>query len=417
MRFLLTTFGSSGDLNPFLCLAQELKQRGHTAVLAGNPTWEEGIRRAGIEFRPAGPIVNVEEISSVPDVLSKEGWGPKAARAFITHCLEPGYEKTLEDLLLAAPEFDCLISHHVVLMAHIVAEKTGIPYVSAILAPCMSPSRDTLPAGTPFHPLKGAIGKAINSAIWRLGRRKIRGVLDSGVNRFRTAHGLPAMSNTFFQSVSSRLVLYLYSEHFYPRCSDWTNGKHLTGFTFWDTAGEPEPELVEFLNAGAKPVLFTLGTLAVANPLGFYEAASDAVKGSKYRAILLVGKGKRASIGAVPENVFVAEYAPYGWLMPRCAVAVHQCGIGTTAQALRAGIPSIGCPFSFDQLNNALRLVELGAGRCLNFKSRTAEKMRRTIGEVMNGSMSARAAAIGQEIRKENGAARACDVLEEYMVR
>lgn len=51
---------------------------------------------------------------------------------------------------------------------------------------------------------------------------------------------------------------------------------------------------------------------------------------------------------------------PYGWLFPKCSVAIHHGGSGTTAAALRAGVPQIICPFILDQFYWAERMNWIG---------------------------------------------------------
>src|SRR5690606_34260805 len=67
----------------------------------------------------------------------------------------------------------------------------------------------------------------------------------------------------------------------------------------------------------------------------------------------------------LPETVFAIDYAPYSEVFPFAEVVVHQAGVGTTAQVLRSGRPSLAVPFGADQYDNAARLERLGCGTSL----------------------------------------------------
>ncbi len=149
----------------------------------------------------------------------------------------------------------------------------------------------------------------------------------------------------------------------------------------------------------------------VANPQDFFNEAAEGMRGQKERAVLLVGDMKNAPKD-VPSNVFVHDHAPYGWIMPRCSVVAHQCGIGTTAQALRAGLPAVACPYAFDQPQNAVALEATGAALFLPARKRTASQLIRAMRIVSEGEVAQRAAEIGRKLREEDGAVRACELLE-----
>lgn len=64
----------------------------------------------------------------------------------------------------------------------------------------------------------------------------------------------------------------------------------------------------------------------------------------------------------LPNNILYCEYAPFSKLLPVSSALVHHGGIGTCAQALRAGVPQLLTPFGMDQYDNSSRLAELGVG-------------------------------------------------------
>jgi rhamnosyltransferase subunit B len=176
-------------------------------------------------------------------------------------------------------------------------------------------------------------------------------------------------------------------------------------------------ELAAFLSAGPAPVVFTLGSSAVFDARPFYTESLQAVQEMELRAVLLIGRDARNALqGKVPDTVFVAEYTPYSELLPRAAVTVHQGGIGTTAQALRAGRPMIVMPFSHDQPDNARRVERLGVGRVIPRGRYRAVRLAQELNTLLTKQTYATAAArTASEMAAEDGVRAACDGLEAFI--
>jgi UDP:flavonoid glycosyltransferase YjiC (YdhE family) len=120
----------------------------------------------------------------------------------------------------------------------------------------------------------------------------------------------------------------------------------------------------------------------------------------------------------LPDGVAVFNYAPYGELLPRAAAVVHQGGVGTTGQSLRAGIPMLVVPFNHDQPDNAARVTRLGVARNLTRESYKARRVAKELAELLgNPSYSSAAKEVGEQVRAENGAARAVDLIVGLMRR
>jgi len=233
------------------------------------------------------------------------------------------------------------------------------------------------------------------------------------VNRLRAKHGLRPIRDAIFEAHSPVLNLQLYSEHFAPRPPDWSAEKRVAGFCYYDPPGAAlAPEIEEFLGRGEPPVLFTLGSTAVQKPGAFYSSAVEALEALGLRGILLIGLEKNRPV-RLPGSILAAPYAPYGLLMPRVRAVAHQCGIGTLSHALRAGVPSVACPFAFDQPNNARRLEALGVAELVLPHQRDARSIGQALQRLLAGDAPARAQRLGGLIRAEDGVARACAILEE----
>jgi rhamnosyltransferase subunit B len=413
MKFLLTTWGSDGDLHPLLALGQEMLRRGHEVTLAGNPHWREMVEQSCITFIPMGPRQSSDMVFGHPEVISSKKFGLASLSSLMRIGVAPMLEESYQVLCEAAQDHDVLVAHFLVFAAGTVAEKTGIDWATISLAPGVVPSRHTMPAGSYLQPFSGVIGEIGNHLFWRLCGYSTQHIVDPYVNRLRKKIGLSSRREVFYKGTSPRLNLQLCSSHFAQRPLDWSSEKKQAGFCYWDPLDTfvPSLSLQKFLLAGPKPWLFTLGTAAVTQPGGFYTTAIEAMRGIPERAIILTGLPQNNFID-LPSNVFVLNYAPYGWIIPRCSVVAHHCGIGTISHVLRAGLPSVTCPFAFDQPNNAMRLQALGVAKYLPPAERTASGFRAAMRKVEEGPMVARAQGISERLREENGPERACEILE-----
>lgn len=197
---------------------------------------------------------------------------------------------------------------------------------------------------------------------------------------------------------------------------DWPPHTIQTGFTFYDAAsGALPPELQAFLDAGAPPVVFTLGSAAVLDPGAFFHESIEAAERLGIRALVIAGDSQPKE--TPPPNVHVTGYAPYSATFARAAAIVHQGGIGTTAQALRAGKPMIVVPYGFDQPDNAARVRRLGVAETISRGKYNSKRVISALRRVLDDSAyTQRAELISQQVRAENGVRGACDALETLQV-
>jgi rhamnosyltransferase subunit B len=413
MRWLLTSWGSHGDLHPFLALGRGLMARGHDVTLVGHPDWEADTAVAGIRFVSTGEPSREDFIRDHPEIMSMKWGGLVSLRTLVHRAIAPGFDHTMAALLAEAPTHDAIVAHHFAFPAPVVAELTGLPWATVSLAPGVVPSAYSLPGANFSRAGRGFLGRQWNRFIWSGGEMISRVMVDPVVNRLRAKHGLRPVRDAIFEAHSPVLNLQLYSEHFASRPPDWSAEKRIAGFCYYDPPGAaPAPEIEEFLDRGEPPVLFTLGSVAVQNPGKFFNSAAGALEILGLRGILLIGPEKNRP-ARLPGTILAIPYAPYGLLMPRVRAVAHQCGIGTLSHALRADVPSVACPFAFDQPNNARRIEELGVAEIVLPHQHDARHIGRALERLLAGDAPVRAQRLGGLIRAEDGVARACAILEE----
>ena len=195
---------------------------------------------------------------------------------------------------------------------------------------------------------------------------------------------------------------------------------HLTGFVYYDRQGElpgiseeDDLQIDKFLRSGPPPVLFTLGSSVVMHPGEFFHESIAAVHALGVRAVLLAGGGHQQIHDPLSDSIMVARYLPFSKIMPSAAVVVHQGGIGTTAQALRAGRPMLVVPWSHDQPDNAERVQRLGVGRTIPRSRYYAPRVEDEIRNLLiNATYQECTRDIAARIAAEDGVTNACSAIE-----
>jgi UDP:flavonoid glycosyltransferase YjiC (YdhE family) len=248
-------------------------------------------------------------------------------------------------------------------------------------------------------------------------RQVKKGFTHKEYDKFRDELGLPDRGSPVFEGQHSPTrLLALFSPLFAQPQPDWPPQARVTGFAFYDGRNESQTpsELIEFLDAGPAPIVFTLGSSAVWVAQDFYRESIAAAKLLKRRAVLLIGDERNQPAETLPAEIMAVDYAPFEALLPRAAAVVHHGGVGTTSQGLRAGVPTLIVPFAFDQPDNAAHAARLGGSRTLPRAKYQAARVAHELDILLTKPEHAqRARETGEQIRTEKGASVACDLIEQ----
>lgn len=409
-RIVLCTFGSLGDLHPVLALAVELTRRGHTAIVATSPCYEARVHAAGLEFHAVRPDVNVAD----PAILRRAMDPRDGLRYIVCELIMPYLRESYEDTAMAVRGADLLVTHPVTLSAFLLGQQGSVPWASVALAPvslisvhdmCVFPG---FPAAEWLARRGPGFQRLLIKAIEAMFRRHWKPFYD-----FQKELGLPPSRNPVLYGHSPQLVLGLFSPQLAAPQPDWPPSAHLAGFPFFEQREQNPPELQRFLDAGEPPIVFTLGSAAVGAAGNFFAESVEIARQLKRRAVLLIGHDPANLPTALPPGIIAVPYAPHAAVFPRACVNVHQGGIGTTGEAMRAGRPMLVVPYSHDQPDHAYRLRKLGVARTLpRPKFSTASATREIAALLEDNRYPVRASEIGGLIRAENGTKTACDLLE-----
>jgi UDP:flavonoid glycosyltransferase YjiC (YdhE family) len=179
--------------------------------------------------------------------------------------------------------------------------------------------------------------------------------------------------------------------------------------------GAMPEELENFLQSGDAPIVFTLGSAAVMDPRDFFEQSIKAAKILQKRAVMLYGIFNEPPTGLDDQRVGF-DYAPYGELFSRASVVVHQGGVGTTSQVLRAGVPMVVMPYSHDQPDNAARCRRLGLAEVVSRDDYNADSISAKLRKIINDNSYRESARRAKSIvDSEDGTRSACDAIEQVL--
>jgi rhamnosyltransferase subunit B len=410
LRALIFAAGSDGDIHPHLGLASEIAARSHDVLFLTSFDYLDLARSCGlnalsiIDTREKDDFEGAKKLSPLKKIQSRANF---FSRKVTTLC-ESVAEQLDECSILIAPPFACPI-------AKLLHLRYRVPYVSTVLSPASLCSLRNPPAfksGEWFcnlpWPARRLLFRSLESLVIDPGFRwQLKDLLRS--------MNIPAPYRVMTQwSFSPQKILGLFAEWFCPRAEDWPAQLEFTGFPLFHphTHGQQLPlDLKSFLDAGSPPVVFTAGT-ETKTARNFFEIALRTTETLGVRAVFLSRLADQ--LPALPASIHYAHYASLQSLLPRAAGIVHHGGIGTTAQAMRAGIPQLILPGRLDQFDNAQHVEALGCGmveKNLRGSEGATEKLR----QLLHSPQIANACRAAQDrvVPGSTACGRAADLIEE----
>jgi len=389
VQFTLATIGSAGDLFPFLWIGRALQARGHRVEFLGPEQHAPYAAAAGLHFHglPADPAV-----LDHPDL-----WHATRGLAVVWQATRPAMAQ-LPALVnaLGTEQQHVLLAHPLALPEADLcrAAQPSLKVAAAFLAPSNLPTvHDPLLLGP--WPVPRWVPHGARRWLWRaLAARFIDPVALPGLNAARAAQGLAPIRNLIDYLLQvPDLSLALFPDWFAMPQPDWPQPLHQAGFPLYDAGPDaaPNAQLRAFLDTGPAPVVFTPGT-GNRQAKAYFDAAAQAVAALGLRAIFLTPHREQVP-GALPSSICWQDYVSLTPLLPQVAALVHHGGIGTTAEALRAGTPQLVVPLAHDQFDNAARVMALGAGASLHASKVTPARMAAALRAVVGVEPVARSCA------------------------
>ncbi len=415
MRVLLATFGSFGDVNPYIGLASALQKRGHEGVVAAPEAYREVVEREGLPFRPLRPDADLQDREALARVMD-----PKTGVFYLLEeVLLPALRESYDDLLAAVQDCDVFVSHTMVYAGPLVADATGLPWASGTLQPMAFMSPYDPPILSPMQELAWVrhLGRWPNAALFGLGRLAVKKWVRP-IEELRRSLNLPLRKNPIYEGqFSPQLALALFSRELGAPQPDWPRSALQPGFVTYAGSHGPttlSAELRDFLDAGEAPIVFTRGTSSVTSLDALFDEGLAAARQLGLRAIFVGDKHETLLGGhdALGSQFLHVGSAPFMPLFAEACLVVHPGGVGTVGISMLAGRPSLIVPVSADHPDNAARMVKLGVARTLRPKQCSAARLANELQQLRQPGWLQRAEALARRVRAEPGAAGACDALE-----
>jgi len=412
MKITILTYGSRGDVQPFLALAVALQKRGHSVTLAGPHRFASLVagQAAGVLFAPLAG--DPEQISIGINAAGGNVYRMVSAIKEYVTGIAP---QVVSQAMNASAEAELLIHSFLFTTGgHSLARQLGIADVSIQTFPMFAPTGDF--PNVAFPPL----GRAGNYLSHWLATQIFQHGGNSGFRNIQhlLPDSFPRRLYWPFEGAYLTPLLIACSPSVIPAWPGWPENVHLTGYFFLDDEQYEPPEvLTRFLQNGPPPVCVTFGSMVNAGAARNHEMVRNALEKCGERAVILTGWGEFEP-AAEAENMLYLEAAPHGWLFPRCKAVIHHGGAGTTAAGLRAGIPNIVIPHAADQPFWGRRVRALGAGPApIPVQSLSVARLLAALADCENTTLTSTARSIGRSILAEKGLDTAIELIYQEKSR
>lgn len=365
MHVLISCVGSAGDVHPFMAIGQALRRRGHEVEVLASPHFQPRIEAAGLGFVPFGTEADYQRI-----IQQAALWDPVKSFPLMWREMQPRLVAAHGALVARAqPGRTVLVGSTLAWHVRLAQETHGLPGATVHLSPlCLFSA--TAPAQPPvFGDLTRWPTSLVRALHWVLEHALIDKLIAPGLDAIRSHLQLPRVRRVMSHWINSpQRVVCAWPDWYGPAQADWPGQTVTTGFARWQAGlgGTLDPALSDFLADGLPPVGLTPGS-AMAHGKAFFERGLQACGDLGLRAVLVTPYADQLP-QPLPRFAHAVNYAPFDLLLPRLRALVHHGGVGTTAQALAAGLPQGLVPFAHDQFDNAMRVVKLGVGLRLNLR-------------------------------------------------
>lgn len=351
LQIVILIVGTRGDVQPFIAIGKKLQDYGHRVRLATHANFKEFVLTAGLEFFPLGGdpkvlagymVKNKGFLPSGPsEIPIQRNQIKEIIFSLLPACKDP-------DLDSGVPfKADAIVANPPAYGHTHVAEALKVPLHIFFTMPWTPTSEFPHPLSRVKQPAGYRLSyQIVDSLIW-LGIRDMLNDVRKKKLKLRPVTYLSGSQG----SESDIPHGYIWSPHLVPKPKDWGPKVDVVGFCFLDLASnyEPPQPLVEWLNAGPKPIYVGFGSLPVQEPEKMTQIIVKALEMTGQRGIINKGWGGLGSLAEPKESIYLLDNCPHDWLFPRCAAVVHHGGAGTTAAGLKAACPTTIVPFFGDQ--------------------------------------------------------------------
>ncbi|MFE1593352.1 glycosyltransferase [Nocardia sp. NPDC058705] len=412
-RFLLAFNGTRGDIQPAVVIGAELARRGHDVVVGAPPNLCEFVAAAGLSAEPFGYDTHAHMNSEVVRTKMRTG-GPRQRWQAFTEIRDLGWSQAVSDMDRMAPGADAILTGF-------VTEQIAAAYAESVGAACISVHHAPIRPNSTVSPVPAGLSglpPVLNRASWWLTDTAMWLLTRDRQNTLRRELGV---EGAVAHSPRDRLEIQAYDPLLCPELvAEWSDERPFVGFL--GLSGEQRRRigadtgdcaLMEWIRTGTAPVYFGFGSMPVPDAAAVVDAIVAAGERLGVRALISTGWSDLSPPDT--ENVRVVGALDHDQVLPLCRAAVHHGGAGTTAAALRAGIPSVVCWVGSDQPYWGAQCVRHGVGASTRLKGLTVETLLAELTTVLTPACARRAEELaGALITPEEAVDRCADLVEEY---
>ena len=411
MKIVLSTWGSTGDVQPFIALSERLLKAGHEVRVCASEMYRERFTQLGVDFYAVDVPFDPERLNWAMDAVVQIKNPLKSAIFIAKEGILYKAERWYQDCLKGMEGYDLAICHSADIPGQEAAIRHHLPWITVSYCPGFIKTRYDAPAPAPN------LGAPLNTLLWKTVGWLMRKQVDPLFNDFIVSVGGTKREQIGIDGMySPELNLIAASPHISKPHPDLPKKHKFTGAWFLEEPDfEPPTALQQFLEQGAPPIIITFGSMGGTQGAITTQILVDAVKHADQRAIIQSGWGN-LGMEEPPDHIFCVGYAPHRFLFRQGCCVIHHGGAGTTASVCRAGLPSIVIPHLADQSYWGNTLHQLGvAPKILHRQDMTAQRLAKRINEVISSkSIGEKAKALGQKVNAEDGVGTAVKLIEEF---
>jgi len=409
LNVLMYAMGTGGDIDPMVALGREFKSRGHKVTVLSNDYFEKSITRAGLEFVSVGTVEQYQRGNSI-DAWSI-GNDTDNFQFYHAPAFEPSFNYVKNLAGEAGTLFVALAEQN---GAAVAAVQYKIPFIKIILTP-----NAIFSAISPPAPQCWTITKKLPPFVIRMLLRVFRKhnymrIYDSPTAEeyiaTRERLGCPIK---FYKTSPSTLQLALFPEWYGMRPKDWPRDLKCLGFHLANRSDEKlRGEVDEIFTQLGSPIIFTSGT-GVKDVVEIFREGRKICEQLQIPGLFVGGEMGKDELAGSPLCAHI-NYIDFEYALPKARAIIHHGGIGTTAQAIKAGIPQLIRPIKYDQPDNANRVSKLGLGAYVLPEFFTAETVAPMLSSLIAQASSNQALKnYSADVRASNAIAEACSLIEQ----
>jgi rhamnosyltransferase subunit B len=408
LKIIIYAMGTGGDVDPMVGVGIELQRRGFAISFLSNDYFKTRIEAEGFEFVSVGTLEQYHKGNST------EAWEARNHTDNVQYYHAPAFEPAFQYVKQFSDKNTLVLALGEENGAGAAAAKFGIPFVKFIMSPNIIFSAYSPPA-----PMSWAIPKKLPRFIVRFLLRRNR------KTRFKVFYKSPHIGEyratrerlqcpLRFQTESKALLqIGFFPEWFGMRAKDWPENIKLVGFPLQNRASaNTRSEMDAFIEECGAPIIFTSGT-------GVKDVAELFQEGRKICEQLQVPGlfvGGNSGVEFLQGSNLCAhmDYIDFEYALPKALAIIHHGGIGTTAQAIKAGIPQLIRPIKYDQPDNAERIYKLGLGTYVMPERFKVEQVAPMIGNMIQKGKNSRALKhYAADVNNSSAIIYACDLIEQ----